>query len=324
MRHPFDGITTPSTEPAADPGAQPTRRAALERMVAATAGVLGIQAAAQAGDREVLTKALPEGGVQVATNCKGEFGMSDARSEGGLTSLAVGEEGGTFPSFQLTQPPALQDLKPEQFQSAWNQLASVNQAEAYAGITILATAKQTVPFLIERLQPATPADAAKIARLIEDLDSNAFAKRQKAATELEKIGPPAEPALRKALESKPALELRRRVESILERMLSLRLQSRRSLQVLLLLATPEAIGLLASLTVEKPGAWQTAEAKATFGQMRRITWSTQTWWVEGGYRQAELDLIRQLQQMQKLPQFEGKPVRLLPDKEPIQPKPFAK
>jgi hypothetical protein len=293
MRHPFDGITASAGPTQTDSAAQPTRRAALERMLAATAGVLGLQAAAQA---EKTTEAVGEEGGRATTLAVGEEGgfMTRRVGEGGLTHAL--QEGG---SFQLTQPPPLQDLKPEQLNAFWIQLSSANPADAYAGITNLASGKQTAAFLAERLQPTTPADTDKIAGLIEDLDSNAFAKRQKAATELEKIGPQAEPALRKALESKPALELRRRVESILEKMLSLRLQSRRSLQVLLLLATPEAIGLLASLTVEKPGAWLTTEAKATFGQMRQISWSTYNLWVEGGYQKVQLDMINQLQPLQR-------------------------
>ena len=45
-----------------------------------------------------------------------------------------------------------------------------------------------------------------------------FAVRQKAATDLELLGESAEAALRRALEERPSLEVRRRVESLVEKL----------------------------------------------------------------------------------------------------------
>ena len=47
-----------------------------------------------------------------------------------------------------------------------------------------------------------------------DLDNESFTARQQAESELEKMGPAIEPALRKALEGKSSLEVRRRIEKV--------------------------------------------------------------------------------------------------------------
>ncbi|OAI54577.1 hypothetical protein AYO44_03275 [Planctomycetaceae bacterium SCGC AG-212-F19] len=56
----------------------------------------------------------------------------------------------------------------------------------------------------------------RIAQLITDLDSNSFDVRDNAAAELAKHVHVAQEALRKALQANPALEVRRRIEQILE------------------------------------------------------------------------------------------------------------
>jgi RNA polymerase sigma factor (sigma-70 family) len=70
----------------------------------------------------------------------------------------------------------------------------------------------------EKLRPAAPADAQQIARLIGDLKGKQFGARQKAMQELEKLGHAAEPALRKALADGPMLELRQRIEQLLQKL----------------------------------------------------------------------------------------------------------
>ena len=54
-----------------------------------------------------------------------------------------------------------------------------------------------------------PQRLKKIDRLIADLDARDFATRQKAGDELAALGEEVEAALRKAVDAKPSLELRR-------------------------------------------------------------------------------------------------------------------
>lgn len=63
---------------------------------------------------------------------------------------------------------------------------------------------------------ATDEDRQKIAALIAELDSPRFETREQATRALEKIGFPAQQQLQKALEGKPALEVRARIERLLE------------------------------------------------------------------------------------------------------------
>src|SRR5262245_65280283 len=62
--------------------------------------------------------------------------------------------------------------------------------------------------------PGKEAGAQRIARLIEQLGDDAFAKREAATKELEAVGVPALAALRNAAASSGDLEIRRRAERI--------------------------------------------------------------------------------------------------------------
>jgi hypothetical protein len=71
-------------------------------------------------------------------------------------------------------------------------------------------------FLRERLKPVT-ADTRRIDALIKQLDSDDFEQRDQATEELEYHGKIGRPQLEKALASKPPLEVRRRIEQLLDR-----------------------------------------------------------------------------------------------------------
>ena len=104
------------------------------------------------------------------------------------------------------------------------------------------------------------------------LESEQFAVREKAQRELEELGDLAEPVLRQALEGKPSLEMRRRVQAVLEHLRGPvtqpeLLRSLRAVAVLEDIGTPEARGLLETLAADADEARQTREAKAA---LRRL------------------------------------------------------
>jgi hypothetical protein len=74
-----------------------------------------------------------------------------------------------------------------------------------------------VPFLQKHLHPAE-VDAARIAKLLTALDGDDFDGREAASRALSKLGDLAEPAVRKALEAKPSLEARRRLEELVNKL----------------------------------------------------------------------------------------------------------
>jgi len=92
--------------------------------------------------------------------------------------------------------------------------------------------------------------------------------REKAQEELAALGDLAEPALLRSLENKPSVEMRRRVQTLLERLRGPVtrpefLQALRALAVLEDIGTPEARRLLQELAKGAPEARLTREAKAS-------------------------------------------------------------
>jgi RNA polymerase sigma factor (sigma-70 family) len=145
---------------------------------------------------------------------------------------------------------------PKDFQPLWTTLGDADPRKAYRVITTLVDAPEEAVLLLQKqLLPAPVPDPEQVARLIADLDSKEFAERQKAAEELEKLGPAAESALRRSLAGKPSLEMRRRLEQLLEKVTALtteQLRQLRAVQALEWMATPEAEQLLQTLA-QKPG-----------------------------------------------------------------------
>jgi WD40 repeat protein len=161
--------------------------------------------------------------------------------------------------------------------AGWTNLASRDAARAYDALCALAVnPAQTVRFLKHHLPPAASTDADKIAKLIADLDSDQFAVRKQASEDLERISDSAGPLLRKALESDPSPEARKRLEELLAKAEGKapsgeQLRSVRAVEVLETIATPEAIQLLKSLSTGAPNARLTREAKSALDRRKTAT-----------------------------------------------------
>ncbi|MBY0524842.1 MAG: WD40 repeat domain-containing protein [Gemmataceae bacterium] len=164
---------------------------------------------------------------------------------------------------------------PADLETHWNSLMGTDGRRAFASVCLLARSPaQSVPYLKERLKPLAPADPQVVARLLADLDSKDFTARQKASDELEKLGDLAEDALRKAMDGKPALEISQRIEKLLDKLESQQLtadqmRALRAIEVLELIATPEARQVIESVAKGAPGARLTREARAALGRIAR-------------------------------------------------------
>ena len=162
-----------------------------------------------------------------------------------------------------------QRLSAAELDRCWTDLAHADAVRAYRSIVALTgSPKDTVAFLKDHLQPLTPADPQRVRPLLAALDSDRFAERDKAMTELEKLGLAVEPALRKALAEKPPLEVRRRIEELLANVADgPRWRFVRALEILEHLATAEARRLLEALSQGTAEMWPTQEAKAALARL---------------------------------------------------------
>jgi hypothetical protein len=137
---------------------------------------------------------------------------------------------------------------------------------------LAAAPREAVPLLGARLKPAVPADPQKLAAWIADLDSKNFKARDRAMTELTKLGDLAAPALEKGLASKNPLETQRRLEALLHRVITGELTAEqvrlvRAVEALERAGTAEARQVLQTLAGGAPGALPTRQAQAALGRL---------------------------------------------------------
>jgi WD40 repeat protein len=161
------------------------------------------------------------------------------------------------------------DLSAEELAALWKRLESADAPQAYQHVRRLARSPAAVRFLGRQILPVAAVDEKHVAKLIADLDSDDFQVRERATKELERLGNRVAGACRKALAGRPSLELRRRLEALLEREGAEvrqpsveRMRLIRALEALELAGTDRAREILARLAKGAPGAWLTEQAKA--------------------------------------------------------------
>lgn len=141
------------------------------------------------------------------------------------------------------------ELDREKLDALWSDLAA-DARKAHRAIYKLADAPaQIVPFLKDRLQPVA-VDSKRIEKLLADLDSDSFEKREAASRELVRMRYRVDSVLRRALENRPSLEMRRRLESVLaesKRPPAEALRTLRAITLLERIGTPEARRILERL-----------------------------------------------------------------------------
>jgi WD40 repeat protein len=150
----------------------------------------------------------------------------------------------------------------------WSRLSEADAFRAFLALkALLATPDASLRLLTNHLKPVPRETPASVRQLVADLDDEAFAVRQKAEEELEKLGPLAESAVRQALADRPSTEARRRLEALLSKVGvptgARRLQWLRAVEVLGLIDSPEARKVLAGLAEGSPHSWLTREARAS-------------------------------------------------------------
>lgn len=167
-----------------------------------------------------------------------------------------------------TQSPAEQELR-----RLWQDLASADAAVAYRAMRRLQRSpRQALSLLGSHLAAAPVVEPERISRWIGELDSMDFETRTRATAQLEQLAEVAEPALRKALRDHPSLELRRRLEQLLDGLPPkplppARLRPLRAVEVLEAIGNRAAQEHLEKLARGAPAARLTCEAKES---LRRL------------------------------------------------------
>jgi len=177
------------------------------------------------------------------------------------------------PAFLAATPTLARKLTGAELQACWADLAKLDATVAYRAVdSLVAAPVQSVPLLAKQVLPAQPLDQKTLAKLFTELDDKKFAVRERAQTALKKYGEALVPILEQKLLQPSSLEMRRRLEKLLEQVTPATpgpetLRAVRSVAVLEYLGTPAACKLLAALADGAPEARLTQEAQAA---LRRL------------------------------------------------------
>jgi RNA polymerase sigma factor (sigma-70 family) len=227
-------------------------------------------------DRAIRLRELASG-LELHRLAPPDCGMSRVVMAPGDVSLLTLNEDGTVLVWDLSPPGWRGRETPEDPERLWEGLANTDGPTAYRAVWGLAAVPgRGVATLRERLPRSVSEVAARgrrIRGLIADLDSDSFDRRAAASKELAGFGAEAEPALRRALATRPSAEARKRLEELLSNCGSLRtaevLRCLRALAVLERIGTPEARQVLGRVAEGAAEDWLTEEAKAALRRLAR-------------------------------------------------------
>jgi WD domain, G-beta repeat len=183
------------------------------------------------------------------------------------TTVLLWEVGGLLRGGRM---PAVQ-LSDAELKALWERLSSPEAADVSLAMQTLTRAQdQAVAFAGERVEPVS---GDKVTRWLADLDSDHFAVRERATKELTRLGKFAEPALRRALRARPSLEVRRRIEGLLNKLSGPHLapeylRAVRAVEVLEMIGTPQARKVLERLATGAAEAELTGQAKAALRRLK--------------------------------------------------------
>jgi hypothetical protein len=185
-------------------------------------------------------------------------------------ALASGHADGTALVWDLSGLPGVTPA-PADREAAWIDLASADAGRAHRAILALAADPGGAAFLRDRVRPATAVPAARLRKLVEDLDSDRYATREAATATLKGLGDAADSDLRAMLGGGLSAEQHRRLTAVLEgRELTEsdpdRLRALRCVEVLERVGSAEADAVLRELAKGAPGARLTREAAAAVGR----------------------------------------------------------
>jgi hypothetical protein len=218
-------------------------------------------------DGRLLAAASGQGEVRLLETATGTEIRRLSGHRGAVWSLAFSRDGRTLVSGSFDGTALVWDVtgrafadKPQaalsdaDLENLWTDLGAAGGREGYGALwAFVRSGKQGIDFLQTRL-PHVP-DGPTVARLIVQLDDDAFAVREKASRALTRMGSGLQTLLKEELDKKPSPEVRRRIEAILEKVRykgDARRCGLRSVAVLEYADLPEARTLLQRLAGNDP------------------------------------------------------------------------
>jgi hypothetical protein len=138
---------------------------------------------------------------------------------------------------------------------------------------LVAAPERVVPLLASKLSPAAPASEQELRKLLTELDSSSYERREAASRRLVELGDLAEPGLETTLKANPSSEKRRRIEQILGMPRVVRvpekLRAIRAVEVLERIGNAEARRMLETLAGGASEARLTREARTSLERLDR-------------------------------------------------------
>jgi WD40 repeat protein len=250
----------------------------------ALAGVNSVQFSP---DGKVLAHGRPDSPLTLWDVCTRQMLTEFKGHQGPVTGLAFAPDGRTLVSgswdttalvwdVQLALKKtglAQRELDPVAVAARWEDLADADAGKGWDAIcALVGSPKQAVGLLAETLKVAPALDAARVQALLAQMDSPQFKERQRAEAELGEFGERVVPFVDKVLAAKPTLEVRKRLEGLLERLAAEpwsgeRLRILRAVEVLERVGTAEARQVLQRLADGAPGALATTSAQAALQRL---------------------------------------------------------
>jgi hypothetical protein len=157
----------------------------------------------------------------------------------------------------------------------WGDLAGADTEKAEAALAALVARPEDAVRLAKRhLRPAAPLPAARLGKLLADLEAEEFTVRDRAEKELERLDELVESALRRALAKATSADLQRRLKKLLERADKLTLDGEslravRAVELLERIGSPAARKLLGELAKGAADARLTRDARAALERLGR-------------------------------------------------------
>jgi WD40 repeat protein len=185
--------------------------------------------------------------------------------------LASGSGDTTALVWDVTQLPKGERVPDSKVLAAlWDNLGADDSKTAYGAVCQgAAGADAAVARLKLKLTPAIAIDTAKVAAWVRQLDSDDFAERTKASEALARLGPDAEAALRGALAKAGTLEVKQRLDQILQQQEAQHRHLGYAVEVLEMIGTPPAGRLLTDLANGAGGSRLTRAARAALERLKK-------------------------------------------------------